>query len=510
VTINMADLIGMFSGLKLLVIGEAMLDRYLIGTAGMLCREAPVPLVSLTEQIDAPGGAANTATNVRGLGGRVILLSVVGDDSEGHQLRQILAERGVDVGPVLGHPKRRTLAKQRVLAGSQLLVRFDQGSTGAIDRATEQALLARLVKLFPHCDAVIISDYGYGILTPRMIAMLAKLQARYPRVVVADSKDLAAYRDVGVTAVKPNYNEALDLLGIQCGDERGSRAEQIVAQSEQLLGITGARLAAITLDTEGAVVVERGGLPYRTYTRPTRHTNAVGAGDTFLSALALALAAGADTPAAAEIASAAAAIVVGEDGTTTCTAADLRAVFSTTAKVIADRADLAARMEVYRRQGRRLVFTNGCFDILHRGHITYLSRAKALGDVLIVGVNSDAGVRRLKGSRRPINPLEDRTQVLAALSCVDEIVAFDEETPIELIRALRPDVFVKGGDYTRATLPEASVVEELGGVVEILTYLPDHSTTGIIERILAATTEAGMCREEVKRDSLLLERAVSG
>jgi D-beta-D-heptose 7-phosphate kinase / D-beta-D-heptose 1-phosphate adenosyltransferase len=505
-----AALIASFGGLNVLVIGEAMLDRYLIGTAGMLCREAPVPLVRLTEQVDAPGGAANAATNVRGLGGRVSFLSVVGHDAEGHRLHHLLSERGVDVDSLLAHPQRRTLAKQRVLSGSQLLVRFDQGSTDAVDPATERALLARLVELFPRYDALIISDYGYGILTPRMIAALAKLQARDPRVVVVDSKNLAAYRDVGVTAVKPNYAEALGLLGLPCGDEPGSRAAQIVARSEQLLEITGARLAAITLDTEGAVVVERGGLPYRTYTRPARHSNAVGAGDTFLSALALALAAGADTPAAAEIASAAAAIVVGEDGTATCSADSLRAALSTTAKVATDRADLAARVATYRRQGRRLVFTNGCFDILHRGHITYLSRAQALGDILIVGVNSDAGVRWLKGPHRPINPLEDRLQVLAALSCVDEIIAFDEETPAELIRVLRPHVFVKGGDYTRATLPEAPLVEAFGGVVEILSYLPDHSTTGIIARIRASSAEPGERGEDVTSDTWLLERAVGG
>ncbi|MFL5802526.1 MAG: D-glycero-beta-D-manno-heptose 1-phosphate adenylyltransferase, partial [Roseiflexaceae bacterium] len=294
------------------------------------------------------------------------------------------------------------------------------------------------------------------------------------------------------------------------GEDCGPRAEQIIARSQQLLDITGARLAAITLDTEGAVVVERGGLPYRTYARPARHANAAGAGDTFLSALALALAAGADTPAAAEIASAAAASVVGKDGTATCSGAELRAAFTGAGKVVTDRADMVARVEAHRRQGRRIVFTNGCFDILHRGHITYLSRAKALGDILIVGVNADASVRRLKGPSRPINTLDDRAQVLAALSCVDEIIPFEEATPIQLIRALRPDVFVKGGDYTRATLPEASVVEDLGGVVEILAYLPDRSTTAIIEHIRAGTTRLGDHRGDIANGGRLVERTVGG
>ncbi|MFL5802023.1 MAG: bifunctional heptose 7-phosphate kinase/heptose 1-phosphate adenyltransferase, partial [Roseiflexaceae bacterium] len=312
------ELIGAFDTLDVLVIGDAMLDSYLTGTAGALCREAPVPIVTLTERVDAPGGGANTAANVRSLGGHVTFLSVVGDDAEGRLLRRLLQERGVAVEHILTHPERQTLAKHRVLAESQLLVRFDQGSTSAVDQATEQALHDRLVALFPRYNAVIISDYGYGIMTPRIIAALAELQARDPRVVVADSKDLAAYRHVGITAVKPNYAEAFRLLDTPGGEDCGPRAEQIIARSQQLLDITGARLAAITLDTEGAVVVERGGLPYRTYARPARHANAAGAGDTFLSALALALAAGADTPAAAEIASAAAASVVGKDGTATC------------------------------------------------------------------------------------------------------------------------------------------------------------------------------------------------
>ena len=208
-----------------------------------------------------------------------------------------------------------------------------------------------------------------------------------------------------------------------------------------------------------------------------------GAGDTFASALALALAAGAPTSTAAELASAAAAVVVGKERTATCSAQELREFVSAEGKYVSDLGRLAARVEFYRRQGEKVVFTNGCFDILHRGHITYLNRAKALGDVLIVGVNSDDGIRRLKGPDRPINSLEDRVQVLAALSCIDHLVAFDEDTPCNLIRAIRPHVFVKGGDYTRERLPEAPLVEELGGVVHILPYLQDRSTTGLIERI---------------------------
>src|SRR6266511_3424010 len=465
--INLAHLNDIFGSLHVLVIGDAMLDSYLEGDAGALCREAPVPIVAVNRRVDVPGGAANAAANIRGLGGQATLLTAIGDDAEGATLRRALDDCGVATAHVLGRAARQTLAKHRVIAASQILVRFDQGSTGPVDRATEQELIDRLADLFPTCDALVISDYGYGILTPRVIAAIAELQAQSPRVVVVDSKFLPAYRDVGVTAIKPNYAEAMQLLGLPAEPDQQTRAETIAEHAERLFDLTGAQIAAVTLDTDGA-----------------------GAGDTFLTALALALAGGADTPAAAEPASAAAAVVVGKAGTATCSAEELRASMTATGKYVTDLERLVAQVRYYREQGRRIVFTNGCFDILHRGHVTYLSRAKALGDILIVGVNSDAGLRRLKGPGRPINTLEDRAQILAALSCVDHLIAFDEPTPIELLRALRPNVFVKGGDYTRAALPEAPVVEELGGVVQILPYLPDRSTTSMIERIRATAIDA--------------------
>ncbi len=478
---DLMQLIKSFAGLKVLVIGEAMLDSYLEGKPGRLCREAPVPIVDLQERKDAPGGAANTAVNIRTLGGQAKFLSVIGDDWEGRLLRDSLEAKGVPTEDLLVQPGRQTLAKHRVIANGQILVRYDQGSTGPVNEATEQKLIERLNQLFPHCEAVIISDYGYGILTPKVVQTLANLQAVRPRVLVADSKNLAAYRHIGVTAVKPNFEETLKLLGV--GEMQGTRAEKMLAQGEKVLDITGAKIAAVTLDTEGSLVFERGSAPYRTYAKPTSHSRAAGAGDTFVSAMTLALAAGANTPTAAELASGAAAVVVSKEGTATCSGFELQEHFSGGQKHIQSWERLAARLAYYREQGKRIVFTNGFFDLLHRGHVTYLSRAKALGDVLIVGVNSDAGVRRLKGPSRPINPLEDRIQVLAALSCVDHLVTFDEDTPVELIKAIRPEIFVKGGDYTRETLPEAALVEELGGTIQLLPFLYDRSTSTIIERI---------------------------
>jgi len=490
-----------FSGLRVVVIGEAMLDSYLEGTTDRLCREAPVPIVSLSGRRDAPGGAANAAVNAAALGARVALVSVVGDDPEGAILGRSLAGLGVATDHVLTGPSRRTLAKARVVASGQLVVRFDQGDTGAIGEAAESELIRRLEALVPRSDAVVISDYGYGVLTPRVIATLARLRARSPRVVmVADSKDLAAYRDAGLSAVKPNYEEALRLVGGRASP-MSSRPEEVAGWSERLLDLTGARLAAVTLDADGALMFERRRPPYRTYARPTHHSRAAGAGDTFLATLALALAAGAETPAAADLASAASAVVVARDGTAACSARDLLDRVAVERKPSGDVADLVRRLEVRRAAGERIVFTNGCFDILHRGHIAYLSQAKALGDALVVGVNTDAGIRRLKGPTRPINALEDRVEVLAALGCVDHVVAFDEDTPAELIRAVRPDVFVKGGDYTIDRLPEAAVVEEHGGEVRILPFVADRSTTDLIARIRADASWPGAYRSAVPAPS---------
>jgi D-beta-D-heptose 7-phosphate kinase/D-beta-D-heptose 1-phosphate adenosyltransferase len=480
---NLPRIIDAFEKLHVVVIGEAKLDSYLLGSSGRLCPEAPVPVVTLRERRDAPGGAANTAVNVRSLGAQVSFLSIIGDDCEGTALRAALQDHGVSADSLRIQPSRRTLAKQRIIASSQILVRFDQGDTTPIGPQGEDDLIRQLTAVFPRCDAVIISDYSYGILTPRVISALADLQARLPRIIVADSKRLAAYRRVGLTAVKPNHAEALQLLGVQAMQDPRGRIDGMLTRGKQLLQRTGSRIAAVTLDTEGALTFERKRPPYRTYGRPNPQARAAGAGDTFISAFSLALAAGSGTPAAAELAAAAAAVVVTKEGTASCSAPELQGYFVAGNKAAADLCELAARLEKQRRQGRRIVFTNGCFDILHRGHVTYLSRAKALGDVLVVGVNSDEGIHRLKGPSRPINSLEDRLQVLAALSCVDHLVAFDEDTPHNLIRVLRPAVFVKGGDYTRDRLPEASLVEELGGTVHILPYVDDRSTTGLIRRI---------------------------
>lgn len=480
---GLSVLINNFAKLKIIVIGEAMLDSYLKGVCQRLSPEAPVPVLSLRQRENVPGGAANTAVNVNSLGAQTFFLSVVGDDAEGNLLRQALTNHQLSTEHLLTQPRRQTLAKQRVIADSQMVVRFDQGSTEPIGAVIEQTLIDRLTYLFPKCDALIVSDYNYGILTPRLIQTIAALQAQTPRLVAVDSKRLPAYRPIGPTVVKPNYKQVTRLLNLKPEDEPDRRLSQISGCETEILELTGARLAAVTLDADGALIFEQGQPPYRVVASPVAQAYPAGAGDTFISALTLALAAGAPAAKAGELASTAAAVVVSKNGTTPCSAGELRGAIASNHKIITDLAYLLDQITFYRRQGHRIIFTNGCFDILHRGHISYLKQAKALGHTLVVGLNTDDGVRRLKGPNRPINSLEDRAQVLAALNCVDHVIPFDEDTPDRLIRAIRPDIFVKGGDYTRATLPEASLVEALGGVIKFLPYVDNFSTTSLIERI---------------------------
>lgn len=480
---QLAALLPSLRGRRVVVIGEAILDAYLHGRAERISREAPVPIVTLDDRADAPGGAANAAVNAAQLGGSVTFLSVVGADAEAERLRDGLGRAGVDHSALIGRPSRRTLAKQRVVAGGQMLVRFDTGSTEPIDAETEDRLIDALGAAGEEADALIVSDYGYGILTDRIVTAIAELRRRRDLVLVIDARDLRRYRTLRATAVKPNYDEAVRLLGEREVADRRARARQVGARGGELLDVTGAAIVALTVDTDGAFVFERGQPPYRTYARPRSHSKAAGAGDSFVATLTLALAAGLATPVAAELASAAAAVVVGKDGTSSCDLDELAVALSTSAGKRLDPAGVAAGIAFHRQQGRRIVFTNGVFDILHRGHITYLNRAKALGDVLVVAVNADDSVRRLKGPERPINGLDDRLEVLEALSCVDHVVAFEENTPADLIALVRPDVYVKGGDYTPERLPEAPLVESLGGTVQILPYIEDRSTTGVIARV---------------------------
>jgi D-beta-D-heptose 7-phosphate kinase/D-beta-D-heptose 1-phosphate adenosyltransferase len=316
-------LIGRFSSKRILVLGEAMLDSYVLGASTRLCQEAPAPVVAVHERRDCPGGAANTAVNLAALGCRVDLISVVGADHEGERLRALLRRHGVGGSLLAVSEARQTLSKQRIVNGGRLLARVDQGDTGPISGDLEQRLLRQLDVAFTHADAVVISDYGYGVMTSALLGHVRRLQERFRQVISVDARNLARYRPIGVTVVKPNYGEALRLAGAPPPPADAPRAMIAAELGGAVRGLSGARIAAITQDAHGAVVVERGRPSHRTVAVPADQARTAGAGDTYLAAFTLALASGADTPEAAEIAACAADVVVSRDGTAACGREDL-------------------------------------------------------------------------------------------------------------------------------------------------------------------------------------------
>lgn len=465
-----------FPARRVLVLGEAMLDVYLRGRATRLCPEGPFPVVDIHARELAVGGAANVAANVAALGGDVSLVSVVGRDEAGAHITRIAAQAGVDTSGIMRHERRSTLTKTRVVGDDRTLVRFDSGSVDPLDAFTSRRAEGLIADRAAVADVVIVSDYRYGIVSDRMISLLSE---RNPDTrLVIDSKQPGRFGMAGADMITPNYREAIAAIGAEAlhGSDRIAQAEEL---APRFLDSTGATAAAITLDVDGVVVCDAGGVTH--LPSLARGTDPCGAGDTFTAALALALAAGADAVDAARLAGRAAAVAVQRHGTAVCSLRDLRRELLP--KWCADAGQVNEMLEPARSRGGRVVFTNGCFDVLHPGHITSLREAAAMGDVLVVAVNGDESVRRLKGPGRPANPLEDRVAVLSALSMVDHVVSFESVDPTALLAEIRPDVYCKGGDYAGRRIPEAQLVESWGGRFETTSYVEDKSTTSTLERV---------------------------
>jgi D-beta-D-heptose 7-phosphate kinase / D-beta-D-heptose 1-phosphate adenosyltransferase len=492
-----AALLEKFRGRRVLVIGDAILDSYIIGVTDRLCREAPAPVIQVEERRYRCGGAANTALNARALGGVVRFLSVVGDDDAGRRLRAELEARGVDGANVLTDPARITISKQRICARSNILLRLDDGTAGAPAEPAAARFMSRLRRLYRDCEAVIVSDYGYGMIPEQALRLLARLREERAVPLVIDVKDPLKFRALGPTAVKPNYGELVELLKIPRLKE-GRRA-QIAVQGERLLELTGARHVVATLDAEGCLLFEGGRPPCIIPAAAATAANTIGAGDTFVAAFTLALGVGATAEAAARAGTAAAGVVMEKTGTGVCTLGELQCYCHGNRKFVRDAATLETRVRELKAERRRIVFTNGCFDILHKGHVNFLNEARTLGDILIVALNSDDGIRALKGVGRPINGLEDRIEVLSSLSCVDYLVAFDGESPAGLLRALRPHLFVKGATYTEDSVPEAALAREVGAELKIIPFVEDASIESLLARIreLRNAGNIGSSREAV-------------
>jgi len=444
-----------------------------------MTREAPVPVVEVTERRYAPGGAGNAAMNLAALGAEVALVGVVGDDAAGRRVRELLSAGGVDVTGLILWGGVSTVTKNRILSDDHILLRVDEVHDGGYPADVLATMGETAVRLMASSDALLVCDYGSGALPGPVLARLAGA----PRpLTVVDAHDPSPWAVLTPDLVTPNAAEAFGLLGRPVPRD-GSRAEVLASVADELRSRTGAAAVVVTLDRDGTVVLGADGSTHRTRAEPVTESQAAGAGDTFVAALTAARAAGLPLPVAAQLAQAAADVVVRRFGTSVCTTEDLVEQLGHRGDAALGPEELLRRVAQDRAMGKSIVVTNGCFDVLHRGHTTYLAQAAQLGDVLVVAINSDESVRRLKGPDRPINADADRAGVLAALSCVDYVTVFDSDTPIPLLERLRPEVYAKGGDYTPDMLRETAVVEHYGGQVRIMDYVSAQSTTAVVERI---------------------------
>ena len=479
------DVVQHFAGLRVLVIGDAMLDRFVEGTATRICKEAPVPVVQKQAEQSCPGGAANTAANLSALGADVRFVGILGDDPTGHSLRAALREAGVDDGWLVADPNVTTLHKLRVLADDQYIVRLDEGDLSTSSPATRRTLLERVRQVFPSCDLVVLSDYGYGTISDEIIEQLRELRDGLSCPLVVDSREIHRFAHAGATLITPNLQEAREAAFPARTETNATPADVAL----QLRGMFDAEHIAITMAANGVLLIDADGRVTEVPAYPVRHPDEAGAGDTFAAAASLALASGASATLAAQVGIDAATIACTTSRIAVVTHRELlrRVILNqqTTHSATRSLQEIATQLDEERRAGRRIVFTNGVFDILHAGHVQLLCRARALGDILVVGINSDASVRRLKGDQRPINREQDRLALIAALDAVDYALIFTKDTPAETIRHLRPDVHVKGGDYTAESLPEIDAVREVGAQVEILPLLDGLSTTNVINRIIS-------------------------
>mgnify|MGYP001815153082 CR=1 FL=1 len=463
-----------FSSTRVIVAGDVMLDQYLFGATSRISPEAPVPVVHIGDTDNRPGGAANVAVNLAALGAATRLLGVVGQDEAADTLESVLTGRNIDCG-FLRVGDRPTITKTRVQSRGQQLIRLDQENASPL---TDGALTGRLESSLEKAGAVILSDYGKGALSDVAAMIAACRAAGVPVLVDPKGTDFEKYR--GASLITPNQTEFEAVAGVSSSDE------ELVERGSRMMASLDLQALLITRSEKGMLLLEDGSEPLFLSTQAREVFDVTGAGDTVIATLAAALAAGESLASSAALANLAAGLVVRKIGVATVTPTELRVALHQRGQggrglVAAD--ELTGMVAESHERGERIVMTNGCFDILHVGHVAYLEEAKSLGDRLIVAVNDDDSVRRLKGEGRPINALEDRMLVLAGLAAVDWVVPFGEDTPRNLIASILPDVLVKGGDYEPEAIAGAKEVLANGGAVRVLSFRDGHSTTRIIERL---------------------------
>jgi D-beta-D-heptose 7-phosphate kinase/D-beta-D-heptose 1-phosphate adenosyltransferase len=470
----------------ILCVGDLMLDDFVYGEVTRISPEAPTPVLTVARSEIEIGGAGNVARNIAGLGARCIFVGLIGKDDAGRTLTEAFVKLGGMVVPhLVVDAGRHTTRKVRFVSEhhSAHLMRADWETARPASAESEAEVIARAEAALPQAGAVVLSDYAKGALTERVVRAVIDCARRLGKPVIVDPKghDYSLYR--GATVITPNRAE----LGAAVHRPVTTEAE-IAKAAAELARIVEAEAVLVTRSEEGMTLHVEGQAPVHIPAYPVKVRDVSGAGDTVAAVMAVLMAMKAPFDAAMRVANAAAAVVVGKRGTATVTPAELRhrilpaASLADEDKIVFDWSMLDERFADWRRHGLRIGFTNGCFDILHRGHIKLLAEARAACDRLVVGLNSDASTTRLKGKGRPLNPAEGRAEVLAALEAVDLVVVFEEDTPIELIKRVRPAVLVKGADYRREDVVGRDVVEQAGGDVILVDLVPGHSTTAIVER----------------------------
>lgn len=464
-----------FNAAQVLIVGDVMIDRYWYGDTSRISPEAPVPVVKVSKQEDRPGGAANVALNVAALGAGAKLTGIVGRDEAADTLRATLSAANIlsDFHVVDDKP---TITKLRVMSRNQQLIRMDMED--AYSQSDSAGCLEKMKILLADSGAVILSDYDKGSLNDVQSFIAVAKQLSVP--VLADPKGTNFSRYRGVTLLTPNLHEFEAVVG-HCATE-----QELVTRGLRLIAELELDALLITRGEHGMTLLKPGHHELHLPARAREVFDVTGAGDTVIAVLAAALAAGEDYPQAVALANLAAGIVVGKLGTAVVSGPELRRAVQQdggSERGVVSVEQLQVALEDAKEQGEKVVFTNGCFDIIHAGHVGYLEEARKLGDRLIVAINSDDSVRRLKGIGRPINPAERRAAVLAGLESVDWVVTFTEDTPENLLRAVKPDILVKGGDYSDDQVVGADIVKQYGGEVKALSLYDNLSTTAIVEKI---------------------------
>ncbi|MFQ5765494.1 MAG: D-glycero-beta-D-manno-heptose-7-phosphate kinase [Rhodospirillales bacterium] len=479
---QLVPLVGALGHARVLSVGDVMLDHFHYGAVERISPEAPIPVLRVEREDTMLGGAGNVVRNLRSLGAQARFVSVVGDDGAGKEVVKQIAAQGVDDTPIID-TSRRTSTKTRYIAGVQQVLRADRETASPAGPKIEAKVTKAAQAAMMDCQAVVLSDYGKGVLTDDVIGAVVAAARKAKKPVIVDPKGPGFGRYAGADLVTPNRQELADATGLDTATD-----DAVVTAAKTLIAENGFGAVLATRSGAGMTVVTAEGGVTHLPAEAREVFDVSGAGDTVVAAVAAALAAGIGLADAARLANVAAGIVVGKVGTAAAHAADVvhalhhQDLTTAEAKLLSTEQAMD-RIEVWRRAGQKIGFTNGCFDLLHPGHVSLLKQAEAACDRLIVGLNSDPSVTRLKGEGRPIQSETARATVLASLESVDAVVIFADDTPIELIEAFRPEILVKGADYELDGVVGAELVQGYGGEVMLVELEPGHSTSATIARI---------------------------